>query len=587
MVLKIRIRKVDDKMKRIIKMLEPKRLAWLILFLFIQTFAILAIPTISANIVDFGVALGDIDYILKFGAVMVLVAFIGFVGAILNVYFAATESQGLGTKLRTKLFDKIMFFSAEEIDRFGTSTLITRTTSDVLQVQQVMMFSLRLLILNPLRIVIAAVMAYTRNPTLSLIFIVIIPILIVFIAIILRKVTPLFRSLQEITDDLNRVFREGLTGIRVIRAFNREEYEEERFDDVNTKYKDTSILSRMYMATLNPVMILLASATSAMIIWFGAQLISVDKMQIGNLIAFTSYSVNILMGIMGISVIITMLPRVQVAVERIFEVVDADESIVNVDNPEKISKNAEEMTLKFENVDFRYPGAEKLALKDINFTMKTGETLAIIGGTGSGNTSLAQLILRLYDIESGTIKINGIDIREMTQDYLRNLIGFATQDALLFSGTVRENLMYGNDQASEEELWEALEIAQGADFVANLNGQLDARVEQGGSNFSGGQRQRLSIARTLITDADILVFDDSFSALDFQTDARLRAALKPVTTDKLVMIIAQRINTVADADQILVLDNGQLVGQGSHEELKENNKIYQEIMDSQMEGDED
>lgn len=566
-------------------MLEPKRIFWLIIFIVIQTIALLAIPTVSANIVDYGVAPGDIDYILRNGGIMILIAILGFAGAILNVYFASTESQGVGTKLRKKLFDKIMFFSGEEIDKFGTSTLITRTTSDVLQIQRVLMFALRLLILNPLRIVIAAGLAFSRNAKLSLIFIVIIPILVFFIAAILKKVTPLFRVLQVKTDDLNRVFREGLTGIRVIRAFNREDYEEERFDDVNTDYRDTSILTRMYLAFLNPVMILLASGTSILIIWFGGQLVSMDEMLVGNLIAFTSYSVNILMGIMGISVIITMIPRAQVAIERIFEVIDTEDTIVDAEETEKIEKNEDELNLSFNQVDFRYPGAEKLALKDIDFSMKAGEKLAIIGGTGAGKSTLAELILRLYDIESGSITINDVDIREMSQSYLRKLIGFATQDALLFSGTIRENLKYGNDEASDEELWEALDIAQGYEFVNSLPNKLNARVEQGGDNFSGGQRQRLSIARTLVTEADILVFDDSFSALDFQTDARLRAALEPVTTDKLVMIIAQRINTVMDADQILVLDNGHLVGLGSHEELKENNTVYQEIMDSQMKGE--
>lgn len=567
------------------QMLEVKRVFWLVLFVIIQTISLLAIPTVSANIVDYGVAVGDIDYIIRYGGVMILIAIVGFVAAILNVYFAATESQGVGTKLRKALFDKIMFFSSEEIDRFGTSTLITRTTSDVLQIQQVLMFSLRMLVLNVLRIGIAAVLAYTRNPRLSLIFVVIIPLLIVFVFFILRKVTPLSRSLQIKTDELNRIFREGLTGIRVIRAFNRENYEEERFDEANQDYRDTSILSRMYMATLNPVMILLASTTSVMIIWFGGQLISTDQMQVGNLIAFSSYSINMLMGIMFISVIVTMLPRAQVAVERIDEVLDTKDSITDPEEAKKLSEETEEISLTFEEVCFRYPGAEELALKNISFSMEEGEKLAIIGGTGAGKSTLAELILRLYDIESGSIKINGVNITEMSQSYLRRLIGFATQDALLFSGTIRENLKYGNDDASDKELWEALKIAQGYEFVWNLPDKLDARVEQGGANFSGGQRQRLSIARTLVTEADILVFDDSFSALDFQTDARLRAALEPVTTEKLVIIIAQRINTVVDADQILVLDNGRLVGQGTHEELKENNKVYQEIMESQMKGD--
>lgn len=572
-------------MKRIVKLLDPRRVAWMVFFLIIQVISLLAIPTIAADIVDNGVALGDVDYIIRYGVIMVVVALVGFIGAVANVYFSATESQAVGTNLREKLFNKIMFFSNEEIDTFGTSTLMTRTTSDVLQIQRVLMPALRFLILNPMRILLAAFLAFTREPRLSLIFIVIIPLLIIFITLVLRKVTPLFRVLQQKTDELNRVFREGLTGIRVIRAFNREDFEEERFDEVNQDYADISIKSRMYMATLNPMLILLASVTNILIIWFGAQLVSLDQMQVGNLIAFTSYSMNILMGIMMISMIIAMLPRAQVAAERIFEILDAEENIVDPENAKEIEGKSTELTLAFDDVNFRYPGAEKLALEDINFSVKAGDKLAIIGGTGSGKSTLAQLVLRLYDIETGSIKINGLDITEMSQSYLRQMIGYATQDALLFSGTIRENLQYGNREATDDDLWKALKVAQGFEFVSQLPKSLSARVEQGGDNFSGGQRQRLSIARTLVTGADILVFDDSFSALDFQTDARLRAALEPVTTEKIVVIIAQRINTVIDADQILVLDNGRIVGQGTHEELKETNTVYQEIMESQMKGD--
>lgn len=579
------MKKVDGSMKRIAKMLDAKRVAWMIFFLVIQVIALLGIPTIAADIVDNGVALGDVDYILRYGAIMVAVALVGFIAAILNVYFSATESQAVGTNLREKLFDKIMFFSNEEVDTFGTSTLMTRTTSDVLQIQRVLMPALRFLILNPLRIFLAAFLAFTREPRLSLIFIGIIPLLIIFIALVLRKVTPLFRVLQEKTDQLNRVFREGLTGIRVIRAFNREDFEEERFDEVNQDYADISIKSRMYMAFLNPMLILLASVTNILIIWFGAQLVSLDQMQVGNLIAFTSYSMNILMGIMMISMIIAMLPRAQVAAERIFEILDAEDKIVDPVDAKEIDEKTAELSLAFEDVNFRYPGAEKLALENIDFSVKAGDKLAIIGGTGSGKSTLAQLVLRLYDIETGSIKINGLDITEMSQSYLRQMIGYATQDALLFSGTIRENLQYGNREATDDELWEALKVAQGYDFVSQLPKRLSARVEQGGDNFSGGQRQRLSIARTLVTGSDILVFDDSFSALDFQTDAKLRAALGPVTTEKIVLIIAQRINTVIDADQIIVLDNGRIVGQGTHEELKETNTVYQEIMESQMKGD--
>lgn len=566
-------------------MLNPGRVFWLFIFIVVQTGSMLAIPTISADIINNGVATGDLDYIYKYGAIMVAVALFGFVGSILNVYLSATESQLIGSKLREALFDKVMYFSNEEIDKFGTSTLMTRTTSDVLQIQQILMFALRFMILDPLRILIAATLAFMREPQLSFVFFIIVPILIVLIVLILRKVSPLFRSLQLKTDKLNRIFREGLTGIRVIRAFNREEYEEERFDKANRDYADTSITAHIYMAFLNPIMILLASGTSVLIIWFGSQLISTDQMQVGNLIAFTSYAMNILMGIMFMSMIITMIPRAQVAIERVFEILDTSDSIVDNEKSIAFDHEPKEVLLDFEEVDFRYPGAEKLALHDINFKLRDGEKLAIIGGTGAGKTTLANLILRLYDIESGRIELNGINIEHMYQSELRRLIGFASQSAVLFSGTIRDNLKYGKRDATDDELWHALEVAQGYDFVSNLPDGLDSRVEQGGSNFSGGQRQRLSIARALVTDAKILVFDDSFSALDFKTDAKLRTALRPETEDKAVIIIAQRISTVIDADQILVLDKGEIVGQGTHDELKETNEVYQEIIESQMKGE--
>ena len=572
-------------MRRIAQMLDPKRVAWLFIFLVIQVVSMLAIPTLSAEIIDNGVATGDIEYIIKYGAIMIGIALIGFASAIFAVYLSSTESQAIGARLREQLFDQILNFTNEEIDQFGTSTLMTRTTSDVLQIQQVLVMALRFLIMDPLRILVAATLAFTREPKLAFIFIVIVPLLIFFIVLILRKVNPLFRSLQIKTDKLNRIFREGLTGIRVIRAFNREEYEEDRFDEANEDYAQTSITAHIYVSFLNPLMILLTSATSIMIIWFGAQYISVGEMEVGNLVAFTSYSFNILIGIMMLSMIITMLPRMQVAIERVYQVLDAQNEIVDTKRPAALDADAKEVSLAFNHVDFRYPGAEKLALKDIDFSLKEGEKIAIIGGTGAGKTTLANLILRLYDIDSGSIEINGLDIRHVTQHDLREMIGFATQNALLFSGTIRENLQYGNEEATDEELWHALDVAQGSDFVSNLPNGLDSRVEQGGANFSGGQRQRLSIARALATDARILVFDDSFSALDFKTDAQLRKALEPETEDKAVIIIAQRISTVVDADEILVLDKGELAGIGTHEELKESNKVYQEIIESQMKGE--
>ena len=573
-------------MKRIFKLISPFRFAVLFLLLVVQAGSMLLIPTIAADIIDYGVSLGDIEYVKKYGVIMLIVAAVGFIAAVFNVYLSATESQGVGTQLREKLFNKIMFFSNQEIDRYGTSTLMTRTTSDVLQIQQFMMFVLRLAIIDPLRIIFAAVLAYLREPQLTFIFIIIVPILVILIRFILKKVSPLFRSLQVKTDRINRVFREGLTGIRVIRAFRKEEYEENRFNEANEDYKETSLSAHVYMASLMPLMILLASSTSILIIYFGSQLISTGEMEVGNLIAFTSYAMNILMGIMMLSMIVTMLPRVQVAIERVYQIIDTPQGINDPATAIPTDKHSDTVTLEFDEVDFRYPGAEKLALENINFSMKQGDKIAIIGGTGAGKSTLSRLLLRLYDIESGSIRIDGVDIRQFKQAELRQLLGFSPQEAVLFSGTIRENLQYGKADATDDELWHALKVAQGFDFVSNLPGGLDARVEQGGSNFSGGQRQRLSIARSLVTDAKILVFDDSFSALDFKTDAQLRKALTPETRDKAVLIIAQRISTVVDADQILVLEHGQLVGSGTHEELKETNAVYKEIIDSQMRGDE-
>lgn len=556
-----------------------------VLFIFGQALSILLMPTLTAQIIDKGVATGDMDYIFRMGGVMVVVAILGFISAVLNVYFSATESQKLGESIREKLFQKIMSFSNEEIDRFGTSTLITRTTNDVTQFQAVMMFLVRFLFMDPIRIITATVLAYLQAPNMAFIFVIVVPVLVFLIFLLLKKTSPLYRSLQGMTDRLNRIFREGLTGIRVVRAFNQEIYEEKRFDDANEDYASTSILAHIYMALIHPLMIGTISVTTVMIIWFGSQFVSLGEMNIGSIIALHTYALNILFGIIMLSSVIMMIPRAQVSAERILEVLDVENSIQDPENPVCIRPADGAVELSFNDVDFRYPGAEELALEDISFHLKAGERLAIIGGTGSGKSTLVNVLLRLYDVSSGSIEINGTDIRTMTQENLRELIGLATQSVVLFAGTIRENLTYGNDDATDEEIWEALEIAQGADFVRKLPGKLDARVEQGGSNFSGGQQQRLSIARALITDADILVFDDSFSALDFKTDAKLRHDLKPVTEDKAVIIIAQRISTVTDADQILVLEYGKAVGLGTHEELKENNEVYQEIINSQLKGE--
>jgi len=570
--------------KRILKYFDAKQVALLVLFSALQVFGMLAMPTITANIIDYGVSTGDLDYVYQQSIIMLVISVVTIVVSIAGTYIAASQSQGIGKKLRNQLFKKVVNFTNEEIDRFGTSTLITRSTNDIMQVQFVGMMASRMLIIQPIMVIGATVLAVLREPRLSFVFLITIPILAIVVSIILKAVSPLFRSLQLKTDVLNRIFREGLTGIRVIRAFRKNDYEVERFDEANQDFMNTSIKAQIIMAAIMPVMILVISGTNMLIIWFGGQFVSMGIVQVGNMVAFLTYASLILIGIMALSMVLSFLPRGLVGVERAFEVLDTKSIINDPENPKTVNKE-DTVSVEFDHVDSRYPGAEKLALEDMNFSVKEGETLAIIGGTGSGKTTLANLLLRLYDVENGSIKINGQDIRNISQKNLREIIGFATQNAALFEGTIRGNVAYGKEDATDEEIWHALDIAQGKDFVEKLDDQLDARVEHNGGNFSGGQQQRLSIARALITNSNILVFDDSFSALDFKTDAKLREALKPETEDAAVIIIAQRISTVVDADTILVLENGRLVGKGTHDELKENNKLYQEIIESQLKGE--
>lgn len=564
--------------------MNARRVLLSLLFMALQVVGMLAMPTFTANIIDFGVAEGDINYILRTGFIMLAFTFLTIISALLNVYFGAKESQGLGDTIRRKIYTIVTYFTNEELDRFGISTLITRTTNDIMQIQFVMMMVIRTMILAPFLMIGAGIMAYTREPDLAFVFLISMPILMGLLFLILRLTSPVFKSLQLKTDRLNRVFREGLTGIRVIRAFNKDEYEKERFDEANWDFASTSIKAHTILAFMMPSMVFAVSITNIMITWFGAQFISIGEMQVGNLVAFMTYAMQILLGIMMVSFVLFFLPRGQIAAARVIEVLETPNIIKDPEQPRKLKLDTN-VSLTFNNISYRYSGAEKLALENIDFKLNKGESLAIIGGTGSGKTTLANLIPRLYDIEEGKIEVNGIDIREVAQGELRQLIGFAPQKAVLFSGTIRANMKYGNPNATDEEIWHALDIAQGKDFIESLPNGLDSRVEQGGGNFSGGQRQRLSIARALVTNADILVFDDSFSALDFKTDARLREALKPETKDKAVVIIAQRISTVIDADQIIVLDRGKMVGKGTHEELKQSNKIYQEIMESQLKGE--
>lgn len=575
-------------MKRMLKLAKRMSfwaVAGAVVFMIIQVISDLYLPTLTADIINNGVAKGDTDYIWSVGFKMLGFSLISIVAATGNVFLAARQSQKLGKTLRSEIYTKVTNFSNDEIDEIGTASLITRTTNDVIQIQNVVMMFLRMMIMAPIMLIGASFLAYSKDGQLTQIFLYVLPILAIFIGVIMFFAVPLFKAIQKKTDKLNLVFREGLTGIRVIRAFNRSTSETERFAEANKDFMDTSIKVNTLMSFMLPVMTFIMSGTNIAIIWFGGQYIGNGTLEVGNLLAFMTYAMQILMSFMMLSMVFIFIPRGQASAVRINEVLNMDSKIKDPEKPATLAVE-KQGTLDFNHVDFRYTGAENLALKDIDFHGKNGQTIAIIGGTGSGKSTLSNLLGRFYDVENGSIEINGIDIRQMKQHDLREAVGYVPQKAMLFTGSIRENLKYGNPDATDEELWHALEIAQSKNFVAAIPEGLDSYVEQGGGNFSGGQKQRLCIARALVKKADIYVFDDSFSALDFKTDAALRKALKPETRESVVVLVAQRISTVIDADIILVLDEGQLVGKGSHEELKATNETYQEIISSQLRGEE-
>ncbi|EMF0330159.1 ABC transporter ATP-binding protein [Enterococcus faecium] len=551
-------------------------------FMVIQVLADLYLPTLTSNIIDKGVAQGDVDYIWHTGFVMIGFSLISILAAIANTFFATRESQKLGKQLRTDVYKKSESLTKDAFDKYGTASLITRTTNDVTQIQMVTQMFLRMMINAPITLIGASILAYQKDHQLTKIFLVVIPVMIILIGGIMYFAVPLFKSMQKKTDRLNLVFREGLTGVRVIRAFDKTRFEENRFDLANKDYTNTAIKVNTIVALMMPMMTLIMSGTNVAITWFGGHYIADMTLEVGNLIAFMTYAMQILISFMMLSAIFIMVPRAQASADRINEVLDEKIGIHDPENPKTVSFAGKNATLAFNHVNYRYHGAEKLALEDIDFQAKSGEIVAIIGGTGSGKTTLVNLIPRLYDIESGSIQINGTGISDMTQYNLRELMGFVPQKAVLFSGTIRDNMQYGKPDATDEMIWKALEIAQAKDFVSEMEDGLDSHVEQGGGNFSGGQRQRLAIARALVKTADIYVFDDSFSALDFKTDANLRQALKTNMKESITVLVAQRVSTVMDADMILVLDEGKLVGKGTHEELLATNETYQEIVHSQL-----
>ncbi|MEY8757630.1 ABC transporter ATP-binding protein [Peribacillus frigoritolerans] len=556
---------------------------WIILavigLVFIQSMSDLFLPTLMADIIDKGVVRGDTSYIWKIGGFMLLVSSLGACASIIASYYSSKAAMGMGRDLRLKVFNHVEKFSLQEFDEVGTASLITRTTNDITQVQQVVIMMLRMVISAPIMLIGGVIMAVSMDAKLSLVIVVTMPFLIGSILLILYKGVPLFQTVQKRLDRLNLVLRENLTGIRVIRAFNRETQEKERLKKANKELTNISIKVNKIMAFMMPVMMLVMNLTVVGIIWFGGVRIDNGGMQIGDLMAFIQYVMQIMFALVMASMMFVMVPRAAVSATRINEVLDMKPSFLD-EGTEKADRV--HGTLEFENVTFSYPGAEEPALSDISFSANPGEITAIIGGTGSGKTTLVNLIPRFYDISSGTIRVNGVDIRKSSQDEVRSKIGFVPQKATLFTGTISENIRFGKQTATQDEVEHAARIAQAEDFISNMKGGYEAEIDQGGSNLSGGQKQRLSMARALIRKPDIYIFDDSFSALDYKTDANLRAALKDETKNSTVLLVAQRVSTVVDADRIIVLDEGHIVGMGTHQELLSTNDIYREIALSQL-----
>ncbi|MEG6615445.1 ABC transporter ATP-binding protein [Peptococcaceae bacterium 1198_IL3148] len=569
-------------MLKLLRYLKPYKWAVLsiLMLTFLQSISQLYLPTLMADIVDVGIVNGDINYITDVGVIMLLVALVITAATICASYLSAKTALGFSTTLRRDIFAQVESFSLTEFDKFGTASLITRTTNDITQIQRVMIMMLRMALGAPLMMVGGVIMAVSTDAKLSLIIIAGVPILVATIYTITKKAMPLFKLLQMKLDQLSLVMREGLTGIRVIRAFNRTAYEQQRFHQANWNFTVTAVKVNRIMATIMPVMTIVLNFTIVAVIWFGSMRIDSGHLQVGDLMAFIQYIMHIMFSLMMVSMIFVMIPRAQASAIRINEVLETKPEIQDA----ALVKQAAHKKgwVEFKDVTFSYPGAEKPAISNISFKTGPGETTAIIGGTGSGKSTLISLIPRFYDVDSGQVLVDGIDVREMAQQHLRSKIGYVPQRAILFSGTIADNLSYGKEGATPEELTQAANTAQATEFIGNLPGGLQAEISQGGTNLSGGQKQRLAIARALVRKPEIYVFDDSFSALDFKTDACLRTALKKETANATVIIVAQRVSTVMHADQIIVLDKGKIVGIGKHQQLLNTCSVYQEIVSSQL-----
>ncbi|HEX7094842.1 MAG TPA: ABC transporter ATP-binding protein [Acidimicrobiales bacterium] len=559
-------------------------LAAVVALQFVQTLAVLYLPRLNADIIDKGVATGDNDYIWKTGAVMLAVTLVQVCFAIAAVYFAARASMRFGADVRRDLFHRVTGFATQEVDHFGAPSLITRITNDVQQVQMLVVLSLTFLVAAPIVTVGGVIMALREDVGLSALLAFSVPALVVSVGFVVVRLVPQFRLMQERIDVVNRVLREQLSGIRVVRAFVREPHEVARFAHANDALTETSLRAGRLMAFMFPTVMLVLNVSVAAAVWFGADRISSGALEVGELIAFVTYLTQILMSVMMATFMAMMVPRAAVCAERIVEVLDTPSSVRAPAHP--VTELRETGTVELRSVTFHYPGAEQPVLSDISFRAAPGETTAIIGSTGAGKTTLLNLIPRLYDATSGSVLVDGVDVRDIDPEVLWRRIGLVPQKPYLFSGTVASNLRHAKPDATDDELWAALEIAQAADFVRAMPGGLDAEILQGGTNVSGGQRQRLAIARALVRKPEIYLFDDSFSALDLATDARLRAALAPTVADATVLIVAQRVSTIMNADQILVLEGGRSVGLGTHSELLATCPTYREIVDSQMSAEE-
>lgn len=573
--------------KLLVQYLRPQRalLLAVVVFQLAASIASLYLPTLNADIIDQGVARGDTDYILRTGGWMLMITLLQIACTIAAVYFGAKAAMALGRDVRGAIFTRVAEFSEQEVTRFGAPSLITRSTNDVQQVQQLVLMSATLMVTAPMLSIGGVIMAIRQDVQLSWLIAVSVPVLLLAVGLIVTRMVPLFRLMQTRIDTVNRVLREQLTGIRVVRAFVREDIETERFGRANADVTETALRAGRLMALAFPTVMLVLNVSSVAVIWFGAYRIEDGSMQVGTMIAFLSYLMQILMSVMMATFMAIMIPRAAVSADRIGQVLGTESSVRPPAQPVSLA-GAARGELQMRDVGFAYPGAEAPVLSDVDFTARAGQTTAIIGSTGSGKTTLVNLMPRLFDATSGSVRIDGVDVRELHPDQLWGHIGLVPQKPYLFSGTVRSNLLYGKPDATEDELWQALAIAQAEDFVREMEGGLDAPISQGGTNVSGGQRQRIAIARALVKRPELYIFDDSFSSLDTATDARLRQALKQHTAGATLVIIAQRVSSIADADQILVLDDGRIVAQGTHEELLESSETYNEIVNSQLAAEE-